>query len=85
MYKYNMITYHTRVPSYQSLRYEGVASYLADHVLVGEANNHAVLRRVVLILVLNDETLACVVVSLSFCYLYNRSTLTSFKLRYPIQ
>jgi len=39
---------------------------LRDDVLVGEANDQTVLRRVVLVLVLNSETLASIVVRLAF-------------------
>ena len=40
---------------------------LADDILLREAHYHAVLRRVVLVLVLDDEPLARIVVSLALC------------------
>ena len=46
-------------------RANDVNLYLGDHVLVGETDDQTVLGCVVLILVLNDQTLASVVVSLS--------------------
>lgn len=41
-------------------------TYLADYVLVGNANDKTVLGRSVLVLGLNDETLTSVVVGLTF-------------------
>ena len=38
---------------------------LAHNVLVGETNNHSVLRRVVLVLGLNHQALASIVVGLA--------------------
>lgn len=50
---------HDLVPVDTSVR------YLADDVLVGRADNHPVLGRVIFVLVLDDETLASIVVCLA--------------------
>lgn len=40
-------------------------AYLRDDILLGEADDQAIFRRVVLVLVLDGETLTCIVVGLA--------------------
>lgn len=43
-------------------------SDLSDDVLIGEADNHPVFGSVVLVLVLNDQTLSGVVIGFALCW-----------------
>jgi len=43
------------------------AANLANDILVGESHNQPILRSIVFVAILNDETFSCVIIRLALC------------------